>query len=159
MLEETRIRKIDIETDQVIDVETDQVRLKGQRKVDIDKEGGRGQECAGREREVEGKKKGQWVGGIFVRQVNELDLTAATRPTPPAWPPPAAARLRPPRRHPAGRECPPRTPKRARSRSPACVRTRCALLVLRGADAVVSAVLLLQLFLRSVCAEDATAER
>ncbi len=53
-------------------------------------------------------------------------VTAATRPTPPAWPPPAPVRLRPPRRHPSGRECPPRTPARSRSRSPTCVCARAA---------------------------------
>ena len=39
---------------------------------------------------------------------------------------------------------------RARSRSRACVRTRCARLVLRGADAGLSAVALLQRFIGSI---------
>ncbi len=46
----------------------------------------------------------------MVSQANDSDLTAATRLTPPAWPPPAPARLRPPRHHPADSECPPADP-------------------------------------------------
>ena len=40
-------------------------------------------------------------------RIHDSDLTAAPRPVPRPRPPPPAARLRPPRRHPAVREWPP----------------------------------------------------
>ncbi len=54
-----------------------------------------------------------------LRWIHDSDLTAAPRPIPPARPPPPPDRLRPPRRHPAVREWPPRTPACARGPSTA----------------------------------------
>jgi hypothetical protein len=53
--------------------------------------------------------------------IRDSDLTVGFRPISPAWPPRPPARLRPPRRHPAGREWRARTPGRARASSTACL--------------------------------------